>query len=413
MPNAYAQPIDPSRTAALQPGQIWVPTPTGKVAMTLPEARQYQSTHQYGVTDPSNPNLSPDIKAKLQDPRVQALIQQGGTGIVQVGESKIHVEQGKPTGWETGGKWKPILLGAAIVGGAVAAPYLIPALTGGGGAAGGTAALGPTSAASMANTAAIAGGSTVPASLAAPGLAAAGGAGGAAAGTAAATLGPSTPESMAATQAVLHGSTVPASLSNAGVPGSSVLGGLGKVGNWLSTPGGGEALSVAGGLIGAGIQAHGQTKAAEIQAAYLREALAYEKQRDAYLQNLEAGRYADISHRLQPYQDMATTTGDRLAKLLGVNPASYTYGTPEGAASSSMPPAQPSPTAPTIPPGYDQRGPGTPGSYPTGVAVPRGATTPNPVPSQLVMVRAPTGETRQLDSQTAQLAVQKGATIVG
>jgi len=183
------------------------------------------------------------------------------------------------------------------------------------------------------------------------------------------------------------------------------------VGNFLTNPLGSTLLSGGFNLLGAGLAAHGQTEAAKIQAKSFADALAYEKQRDEYLKNLESTRYADISHRLQPYQDMATTTGDRLAQLLGVNPASYSYGLPSGA--SPPPPSQPGwqnipagnvtvgamqPTPPTRP-GLDPTQP------PVGTAVPRG--------TGLVNVRAPTGEIRQLDQQTAQMAVAKGAQIVG
>jgi hypothetical protein len=402
--NRYAQPIDPSRTAALQPGQIWVPTPSGKVAMTLEQARQYQSTHPSSITDPNNPNLAPWVRQGIQDPRVQAAIQQGGTATVQVGDTKFHVENGQVTGYTKGGIWKPILLGAAVVGGAVAAPYLIPALTGGGGA-GGAAALGPSSAASLANTAAIAGGSTVPASLAAltpAELAAAGGGAAAGGAGAAAALGPSTPASMAATQAVVGGSTVPASLSSAGVP-AGVTGGVGStLKSWLTNPSVLTAgIGTAGSLIGAGIQSSGISKAAEIEAAVQREALQYEKQRDQYLQGLESQRYGELNQRLQPYISTGQNASDRMAQILGLPaPSPYT-------------PSQPIPSTPAIPPGYDQRGPGTPGGVPTGVAVPRGGTTPNPVPAQLVMMRAPDGSQQHVPADQVSHYQQLGAQVIG
>jgi hypothetical protein len=367
-----------NRYAPLPKGLIWVPTPTGRQAMTLDQARQYQAAHQSAVTDPNNPNLSPDIRAKLQDPQVRALIQQGGTGVVQVGDSKVRVENGQATGWETGGKWKPILLAGAVATLGIAGP----ALAGGGGTAASTSA--PVTAG-----------------------------GGGAAGTTAA-LGPSTAANMAATQAVVGGSTVPASLAAPAATGGGFS--LGGVGRFLSSPGGATALGVAGQLGGAAIQSSGISKAAEIEAQFQREALQYEKQRDQYLQQLEANRYGELTQRLQPYMSMGTTTGDALAQMLGVNPASYQYGTAAGADSggAAVPNVTPHmPGAPLpIPPGYDQRGPGTPGSNPTGVAVPRGGGGPATPAGGLVTVRAPTGEQRQLPPDQAQQAVAKGAQIV-
>jgi hypothetical protein len=389
MGNSYAQPIDPSRTAALQPGQIWVPTPTGPVAMTLPEARQYQSTHQYAVTDPNNPNWSPEMKARFTDPRIVQAIQQKKTGTIRIGDTDITLKNGKVVSLETGGhgplapavwaaKHPKLTVGLMTL--PVAGPYAYQALAGGGGAAGagGTAAaLGPSTPASIAGTSAVVGGSTVPASLAAltpaelaatGGAAAAGGAGAAAASAPTATT--------------------------AGV-GSTLK-------SWLTNPSVLTAgIGTAGSLIGAGIQSSGISKAAEIEAAVQREALQYEKQRDQYLQNLEAQRYGELNQRLQPYISTGQSASERMAQILGLPaPTPYT-------------PSVPIPTTPAIPPGYDQRGPGTPGSYPTGVAVPRGGTTPNPVPAQLVMLRAPDGTQKQVPADQVAHYVSRGAQVIG
>jgi hypothetical protein len=110
-----------------------------------------------------------------------------------------------------------VLVGAAVAGGGVGAA----AMLGGGGAAAGAAgasALGPTSAGSMAATTAALGGSTVPAALGGAGLmpAIAGGAAAAGGAAGAAGLGPTTAGSMAATESALAGGTVPASLGGAG-----------------------------------------------------------------------------------------------------------------------------------------------------------------------------------------------------
>jgi hypothetical protein len=220
---------------------------------------------------------------------------------------------------------------------------------------------------------------------------------------------------MAATQAVVGGSTVPASLAAPAAAGGTggVLGGIGR---FLGSPGGATALGVAGQLGGAAIQSSGISKAAEIETAFQREALEYEKQRDQYLQQLEANRYGELTQRLQPYMSMGATTGDNLAQLLGVNPASYQYGTAAGADAGgavvpNVTPHMPGAPLP-IPPGYDQRGPGTPGSNPTGVAVPRGGIGPT-TPAQMVMLRAPDGTQKQVSAEQVSHYTALGAQVIG
>ncbi len=366
----------------------------------MDEYRTYQASHQYAVTDPNNPNLSADIRAKIQDPRVQAAIQQRQTTVIQVGDSKVHVDQGQVTGWETGGKWKPIALalGTAATGGILGA-----AIGGGTGAsAAGATALGPSTPASLAATEAVVGGSTVPASLAAltpAELAAAGGAAGAGAATGAglasstpAAALPSTafgPAGMTGPVAGLAPSgAVPAAMAPRSV--GSVLGGIGS---FLSSPGGATALQVGGGLLGAGIAASGVSKAAEIEAAVQREALAYEKQRDQYLQNLEAQRYGELNTRLQPYIAQGANASDRMAHLLG------------------LPPSGPAPVSPPVPGAiptagpYDQRGPATPGSVPSGTAIPRGTPA-------TVLLRAPDGSTQAVPADQQAHYMSRGAVPV-
>src|SRR5437870_13487904 len=109
--NRYSQP---------PPGKIWVPTPNGPVAMTLAEARLYQAAHRYAVTDPSNPNLSPDVRAELQDPRIQAAMAGKQTTTVKVGETTYTIENGQPTGYSRGSVWKPIAAAALTAAGGVA-----------------------------------------------------------------------------------------------------------------------------------------------------------------------------------------------------------------------------------------------------------------------------------------------------
>jgi len=96
---------------------------------------------------------------------------------------------------------------------------------------------------------------------------------------------------------------------------ASLLGGLGKAllnPSVLST-----GLGVAGQLIGGKIAANSAEDAANIQAAYLEKALAYEKERDAYLRQLESSRYGDIQQRLGPYMQLGSSAAERIQRLLG------------------------------------------------------------------------------------------------
>jgi len=357
--NRYSQP---------PPGKIWVPTPNGPVAMTLAEARLYQAAHRYAATDPSNPNLSPDVRAELQDPRVQAAMAGKQTTTVKVGETTYTIENGQPTGYSRGSVWKPIAAAALTAAGGVALGVVTgPGAAGAGGAGAGT---GVTSGAA----------SAVPAS-----------AGGAAA------LGPVTPEGLAATQAVTSGATVPASLSNVGVPSSSWLGPVGK---FLGSTAGGAVIGTAGNLIGAGIESHGISKAAEIQAQTAREALAYAKQRDQYLQNLEAQRYGQFNARMQPYMNLGQSAGARMAQILGLDPSQFAPAqTWPGVTGSEMGAVQPN---------IRQRGPATPGGPVEGTAVPR-----PPSGGQMVMMRAPDGSTQQVPQEHVSHYTQLGAQVVG
>jgi len=88
-------------------------------------------------------------------------------------------------------------------------------------------------------------------------------------------------------------------------------------------------LGVGGDLLGSYLQARASGKASDAQLAYYREALAYEKERDAYDRkvdeeryaydrDLEAGRYGDLRARLAPYVATGTSANDRMAALLGL-----------------------------------------------------------------------------------------------
>jgi len=381
MANQYSQP----NHGKAPPGKVWIPTPLGPIAMTLDEARTYLRTHPSSFTDPNNPNLSPWLREAIQDPRVQQALQSGATTSVKVGETTFDIEKGQVTHYTTGGITKPIVLalataatagfaggafggGGAAAGGGTAASTTAPVTAGGAGAAG-AAGLGPSTAASMAETAAITGGSTVPASLAAP------------------------------------------------AGGGRILGGIGR---FLGSPGGATALGVAGQLGGAAIQSSGIAKAAEIEAAFQREALAYEKERDKYLQTLEASRYGELSGRLQPYIATGQSANDRMAMILGLDPSGHGYTPPvSGApttgggadrAGASATAAQPVPTSlPGSAGGGVIQAPAWPGAK--GPDVSRGTMTP--ASGQTVMLRAPDGSMRAVPADQAQHYVQRGAQMVG
>ena len=186
---------------------------------------------------------------------------------------------------------------------------------------------------------------------------------------------------------------------------------LSGVGSWLGGTAGGEVIRAGGILGGAAIQSAANTNAAKIQAQTAAQALAYVKQRDQYLQNLEANRYAQYNARVQPYQDMANTTGDKLAKLLGVNPGSYTYGLPSGA--STPPPAIP-PSIPSQPPGptYQTRTGLDTSGPPVGTAIPRPGGPLGTQYGGLVTMRAPDGSLKQVPPEQVSHFQQAGAQVV-
>src|ERR1044072_5539747 len=97
-------------------GTILVPTPDGLVPMTLAQARQYEATHRYAATDPNNPNLTPELRAQIQDPRVQAALQRGDTETVDLGNgTQFHVANGQITAVRPGGSaWTKIAVAGAV-----------------------------------------------------------------------------------------------------------------------------------------------------------------------------------------------------------------------------------------------------------------------------------------------------------
>src|SRR5205814_7890595 len=235
------------------PGKIWVPLEDGGFqAMTLAEARAYVPAHAKTFTDPTNQNLSPELRQMIQDPRVQAAIRAGATTKVKVNDTTFNIQNGQITAYSTGSLWKPLLLaGATALGG-----YGLGQAIGAGSAAG-----------------------------------AAGGTG--AAGTAGATTGPVAADVALESAAGISGGT--AGGTTAGAAGAAAAGAGGAaatkgVSNWLS-PLLQYGIPTAGALAGAQIQSTGIKEAAEIQAKSTAEALAYEKERDQYLRGLESQRY--------------------------------------------------------------------------------------------------------------------------
>jgi hypothetical protein len=369
MANMYAPP---------PAGMIWVPTPTGHQAMTLEQARAYlapraaQGRAAGGLTlDMINsPDISPALRQRLQDPRVLAAMQGGQTTDVKVGDTTFTIENGVITHQTTGGWKKPVALALATAAGG----YFGGQLLGGAGATG-------------------AGGAA--ASTTAPVVAGGAGGGASVGGALGADL---------ATEAA-------AGMSGGAAGGGGWLGGAGGV---LGSAGG-RALASAGGQLGAAaLESRGRTHAAEIEAQTAREALDYEKERDAYLRNLEASRYAELSGRLEPYIATGQSASDRMARLMGLDTRGYGYTPPlPGVQPGMARAAVPSSAGMAAPPSVGSRRPVTPGAPVVGTAVPRGTVPAGTTASGLVLVRAPTGETRQLDPQQAQRAVQLGARIVG
>lgn len=360
-------------------------------------------------TQPTTAQLTADLQAAVQDPVYGPAISQF---FGQRGHTPAHPDQassgllGRLLGdW---GFWdRHPTLARAIQIGVIAAPaafVVAPAIAsaaggsgGGAGAAGAetTAATAPTltgTSAGLSGAGATTAGTTAATDVAAGGAGAAGaGAGPMIGGTPVADF------------------TGPLAASGGGGGGGSALSGVGK---FLTNPLGSTLLSGGFNLLGAGLAAHGQTEAAKIQAESFRQALAYEKQRDDYLKQLEASRYSDVSGRLQPYIATGQSASDRMAQILGLNPAEhgYTPGTNTNTPVTSVPAPNPLPQPIRSPLDQFRTDVRTtqqqnPGQFP--LAGLSGGS------SGLVNVRAPTGETRMLPQDQARLAVQRGAQIVG
>lgn len=102
--------------------------------------------------------------------------------------------------------------------------------------------------------------------------------------------------------------------------GAAASGGLGRYSDLLR-----YGLPVAGNLVGGIIQANAEGRASDAQQRYLEEALAYEKEKDAYdrsrtarLDALEMSRYGDFQGRIAPFIANGVSSNDRMAALLGL-----------------------------------------------------------------------------------------------
>ncbi len=150
------------------------------------------------------------------------------------------------------------------------------------------------------------------------------------------------------------------------------------------------AVPVAGGIIGSVIQAKAAGDASDAEQAYLKEALAYAKEKDAGNIAREGGRYSDFTGNIAPYVQGGNAAGSRMQSLLGISaPLPSTQTTSRYA---------PMPTAPQ-----------TAMPQPTPVQQPQAA----PAPQQpMVMVQAPDGSTKQVSQRDADYYVTKGAKIL-
>jgi len=162
-------------------------------------------------------------------------------------------------------------------------------------------------------------------------------------------------------------------------------------------------LGPAAGLAGSAIQAHAASQAQDAQQHYLDQALAYEKEKDAYdrkvaedARALEQQRYGDREGRLAPYRATGAASNASMAAFLGL-PAPADGGLP---APKPFTPTTPLPYAPAVQPDRT-----------TASAAPGAPATPASS-GPLVTVRAPTGATRQVPESQVSYWQSRGATVV-
>lgn len=219
---------------------------------------------------------------------------------------------------------------------------------------------------------------------------------------------------------VLLAGAVGAYASAAGAPASAASSSVGGVGAFSATgaplvtsgavgAGIGETavgyglrygLPVAGNLVNGYLQARAAGQASDAQQRYLEEALAYEKEKDAYDRKtaeearlLEQQRYGDREGRLAPYRATGQSSNAQMASLLGL-PTPPNGGIPA-----------PRPFTPTTPLPY------APASSPPASSPPASSAAPAST-GPLVTVRAPTGATRQVPEDQVAYWQSRGATVV-
>jgi hypothetical protein len=103
------------------------------------------------------------------------------------------------------------------------------------------------------------------------------------------------------------------------VTASSAPSWLERVGNFLGSDLGRTAIGVGGNLLGTKMQADAAKDAAALNQKYLDDALAYEKERDAYARSTEANRYGAMMGRTDPYAQTGASANARMASLLGLS----------------------------------------------------------------------------------------------
>lgn len=149
--------------------------------------------------------------------------------------------------------------------------------------------------------------------------------------------------------------------------------------SWLG-PAVGAGLSAVGGIAGASIAAGANKDAAAIQAKTAADALAYEKERDAYTRATEANRYGAMIQQRAPYVAGGQAAEGQMVKNLGLPSVAgmNRYGIPPAA---SAPPQAPPPAQ---------------GSLNTGT----------------VIMQLPTGEMQPVPAHLVSTFQQRGAQVV-
>lgn len=193
------------------------------------------------------------------------------------------------------------------------------------------------------------GGSAVAGALTGGGAATAGG-GASAAGSGAAAGGGS---AAAGGGASIVGLSPPATM------GLGTIGGVGKTiasgaPSWLNAAAG-PLIGGVTNLIGAGMAANANTEGAALNNKYLEDALAYEKQKDAYLQTTEANRYGSMMAAEAPYRAGGASATSAMTQFLGL-PASAPNAAPM--APPTMPSSVQAPAAPVNRPAMPAGAPG-------------------------------------------------------